>query len=117
MDAPDTRSRLARWVHYSLRAGVVASGLLLGAGLVAGTVRGRPPFQREPLPPGAALAAAAAGDGAALIDLGLLVLMATPVVRVAVLAVGWAAAGDRRFAAVAAAVLALLGVSLYLGVG
>jgi hypothetical protein len=43
--------------------------------------------------------------------------MATPIVRVGVLAVGWTIEGDWRFAAVAATVLALLGLSLYLGMG
>jgi uncharacterized membrane protein len=49
--------------------------------------------------------------------LGLLILIGTPVLRVAVLAVGWWMMGDRRFAAVALTVLALLGLSLALGLG
>ena len=53
----------------------------------------------------------------AWLDLGLLALMATPMLRVAVLALGWGLAGERRFAAVALAVLGLLGVGIALGVG
>ena len=60
---------------------------------------------------------AARGHGPGLIDLGLLALMATPIARVAVLALGWGLEGRWRFLAVALAVLALLGVGLSLGMG
>jgi len=50
-----------------------------------------------------------------MMTLGILALMATPILRVGVLAAGWSLEGERRFAAIAGAVLILLGASLYLG--
>ena len=97
-------TRLAHWVHWSLLGGVALSGLLLSIGLIVSSA------QQRPLPPGshasftAIARLALQGNGNALIYLGLFVLMATPVVRVAVLAVGWALARDFRFAAVGAGV-------------
>jgi hypothetical protein len=109
--------RLARWVHWSLLGGVALSGVLLSIGLILSSA------QNRALPPGAPRSFTATvrlslhGNGNALIYLGLFVLMATPVVRVAVLAVGWALAGEYRFAAVSGLVLALLGLAVVLGLG
>jgi uncharacterized membrane protein len=44
-------------------------------------------------------------------------LIATPILRVAVLALGWRITGNYRFMAVSLVVLALLAVSFFLGVG
>jgi uncharacterized membrane protein len=57
------------------------------------------------------------GDGIDLIDLGLLALISTPALRVAVLALAWAREREWRFAGVAIAVLALLALGMVLGVG
>lgn len=115
---PDLRRAhaLRPYVHHTLRAGVLTAGALLAAGLVATSLAGAalpakaPPFLDV-------LRGALRLDGPSLLALGLLVLMATPVARVAVLAVGWLVAGDYRFGVVAAAVLALLVLSMTLGVG
>jgi len=58
-------------------------------------------------------------DPVATIALGLVVLLATPVLGVAVAIGGFLAAGDRRYAAIAAAVFAMLALSALLtgGVG
>ena len=109
--------RLQRWVHRSLLAGLVLSGLLLALGLAAATRVSRPEDVQTPQPRGAMVESAARGEGEALMTLGLLALMATPVIRVGVLAAGWSVEGELRFAAVAAAVLVLLGASFYLGMG
>jgi hypothetical protein len=108
---------IGRWVHLSLLAGLVVSGLLMAVGLAAALVSGA--ARPEGAPPGVAalFRMAAGGDGSALMDLGLLALMATPLLRVVVLAAGWALAREWRFAAVAVVVLGLLGLSLALGVG
>jgi uncharacterized membrane protein len=63
------------------------------------------------------VSAASSGNGVALIYVGLLVLIGTPILRVAVLALGWGVAGSWRFLAVSLAVLALLAASFFLGVG
>lgn len=117
MTPPAEPRRLAHWVHRALLAGVVLSGLLLGAGLALSLIRGHVAAEGAPPPIGQLLSRAAAGDGPALAELGLLALMVTPVLRVAVLAVGWLVGGEYRFALVALAVLALLGVGLALGLG
>jgi uncharacterized membrane protein len=109
--------RLARWVHRTLLIGLVLSGCLVGVGLALALLLGQPrPVGPPPSAP-VLLRRAAGGDGTAWMELGLLALMFTPVLRVAVLAVGWWLAGEKRFSAVALVVLGLLGLSLALGVG
>lgn len=104
-------------IHLVLQAGVVASGLLLAVGLAI--VLFGPGDMSGDLPASVseAVRGALRGDGLSLIAVGLLVLMATPIARVAVLAVSWFQEGDRRYAAIAFAVLAILAVSVALGVG
>ncbi|HEU5117055.1 MAG TPA: DUF1634 domain-containing protein, partial [Isosphaeraceae bacterium] len=115
--AEDRERSLDHWVHLSLLAGLIVCGILLILGLsltlIAGTPEGSGP------PPGFRLLVRQAirGDGPSLIRLGLLALLATPVLRVVVLSIGWFRLGDRRFASVAATVLVLLIVGVILGVG
>lgn len=112
-----TSERLRHWVHYSLLSGLVVSALLLTAGLVLALWRGEP---RPGGPPPSLLRTVRgvlAGQPTAMLDLGLLALMITPVLRVAVLAVGWSLAGERRFGLTALTVLALLAASIWLGCG
>jgi uncharacterized membrane protein len=114
---PRDPRRIEHWVHRSLLAGLLLSGLLLSGGLLAAWIGGQPQDAEYPQPLASIVDGALRGRGEALMTLGVLALMATPIVRVGVLAVGWLSEGNWRFAAVAAAVLALLGVSLYLGMG
>lgn len=109
--------RLQRWVHRSLVAGLLASALLLAGGLLVTTMDRQPDEGETPQSLAVLVHSAARGEGAALMTLGILALMATPILRVGVLAAGWSLEGERRFAAIAGAVLILLGVSLYLGLG
>ncbi|NLX98509.1 MAG: DUF1634 domain-containing protein [Rhodopirellula sp.] len=109
--------RLRHWVHRTLVAGVVLSGTLLLVGLVLVFLRHQPRPEGPPPGQGKLLVAALAGDGLAMLDLAPLLLVVTPMFRVAVLAIGWTLEGDQRFALVALAVLRLLGVNLLLGVG
>ncbi len=53
--------------------------------------------------------------GQAIVALGLLILMATPAVRVAVSVVAFAAERDRTYVAITLTVLALLALSFFLG--
>ncbi len=110
---------LEHWVHLCLLAGLLFSGALLIVGLGVTLFSDQPrPLPGEPPPPlHLLIRAALAGNGVALADLGMLVLIATPILRVAVLAVGWGMTGNRRFMAVSLVVLALLAVSFFLGVG
>jgi uncharacterized membrane protein len=104
-------------VHYSLLVGLVLSGLLLAGGLAAAWLS---PAPARPIQPQALLKTvddALGGNAGALMNLGILTLMATPIVRVIILACGWLTDRQWRMAAVALAVLVLLGVSLLLGLG
>ena len=115
MTRPAVRKHLAHAVHLALLAGVAVSGVLLLLGLILVFARHQP--RPEGLPPrfGALVAMSLDGDGLSILHLALLLLMATPILRVAVLALGWMLDGDRRFALVAALVLGLLFSSIWLG--
>lgn len=80
---------LGALVHRLLFWGVAASGALVAAGLLAAR--------------------------SAVVEAGLVLLMATPVARVAALAWFFGRKGETRFAAISGSVLALLGLGLALG--
>ncbi len=116
--APRTLNERLGWaVHVSLLTGLAFSGtlLILGAtlSLASHDVRS------EQRPPGVGTIASQAmqGNGSAILDLGILILMLTPILRVLVLAIGWLLAKEWRFAAIALCVLALLATSVVLGTG
>jgi|SRR5580704_4909472 uncharacterized membrane protein len=116
--APRTINERLGWaVHVSLLTGLVISGalLILGATLSLASREVRP-GQR---PPGVRTIASQAmqGNGSAILYLGILILMLTPILRVLVLAIGWLLEKEWRFAAIALCVLALLATSVVLGTG
>ncbi len=117
MDRVEESRRLGTWVHWSLLAGLILSGLLMLGGLTRALVGDRPRPEGPPPAFGDVLRGAFSFESVPLMDLGLLALMVTPVMRVAVLAVGWGRERNWRFLAVALTVLGLLGLSLVLGVG
>lgn len=110
-DVPEitAASRLYRWMHHVLRAGVTASLALFVAGLALWLITGA-----EPPPLGASLDSLVAGarrpGPASLVGLGVLVLLATPVARVLLGLLIFTLDGDRRWALLSATVLALLGI-------
>lgn len=114
-DPPLATSKLAHWVHWALTAGIALSAVLLLTGLVVTF------WTHEPRPEGVPEAGfellrhALQGHGPAILNLGLLILMLTPALRVYVLAIGWFWERDWVFTAVALCVLALLSTSLFLG--
>ena len=115
IDATEGSHRLADWVHRTLLTGSILSAGLLAAGLAVTLIQGQPRPEGPPPSGWTILREVARGEGAGLIDLGLFALMATPIVRVAVLAVGWGIDRQWRFLGVAVAVLVLLSVGLFLG--
>ena len=117
MDPAGEPRAIGRWVQVSLLAGLLLGGLLMAAGLAAALVLEQPRPEGEPPAIRDLLDRAVRGDGVGLMNLGMLALMATPVLRVAVLALGWGMERRWRFLAVALAVLGQLGVSLALGIG
>jgi len=113
--------RIEQTVGNLLRNGVIAAAAVVAAGAVVFLVRhgAEPPhygmFRGEPSDlrhVGGIVADARAGSARGLIQLGLLLLIATPVARVAFSVVGFALEGDRVYVAVTLVVLAVLLFSL-----
>ena len=109
--------RLARAVHRTLLTGLITSAVLLIAGLLVVFIKHQPRPVGPPIETSALFHRALNGDGVALLDLGLLALMLTPLARVFILGLGWSRERNWRFAAVAFTVLGLLAISLIIGVG
>lgn len=109
--------KLAHAVHSLLLWGLIISCAFLLIGLLLVF------WRHEPRPVGfpeagyALLRHAMQGNGVAILNLGLLILILTPSFRVLVLVIGWSLDRDWLFAAIALCVLILLAMSLRLGVG
>jgi len=116
--------RIEVFVGNLLRAGVLTAAAIV---LMGGTVylarhgfssphfhvfRGEPSNLRSV---GGIIRGAFSGSGRGLIQLGLLLLIATPVARVVLLLVGFAMQRDRFYVLVSLAVLTLLLISLFGG--
>jgi uncharacterized membrane protein len=111
-----------------LRIGVVTSLLVIVAGTMVSFIRhpeylSQPPALQRLTTPGAAfphtlrdvIHGLREGRGQSVVIVGLLLLIATPVVRVAVSVLGFVYEGDRRYVVITVIVLALLVVSFVLG--
>lgn len=102
-----------------LTAGTAVAIVLLAVGVAALLVAGRSPLDPTftPFDPAGLAADVAAGRPEGFLWLGLVAAIATPIARVGAALVGFATTGERAFAAVAAAVLAVLGTGLLLSLG
>ena len=112
-----TDERVDRIIGQLLRAGVVLSAVVVAAGGALYLLRhgtqfpgyaafdGVPSDLRTPLP---ILGGVLAGSGRALIQLGLLLLIATPVARVVFSVAAFALERDRIYVAITLFVLAVL---------
>ena|SRR5580704_13830441 len=116
-----TDARLEKMVAVVLRTGVViAAVVVLGGGLCylighGSDAPGDMTFHGVPIQyrnPREILITAVGGDCLGIIQLGLLVLIATPVVRVGLALTGFAMERDRTYMTVTAIVLVILVVSL-----
>jgi uncharacterized membrane protein len=121
-----TDARIARAIGVVLRVGLGLAATLVLAGGVLDLVRrgsSAPAYQAfhgEPTELRTVVGivhAALALRGRGLIQLGLLLLIATPIARVAFAAIAFALERDRLYMAIALVVLAILLVSLRTGVG
>jgi uncharacterized membrane protein len=120
--------RSERWIAATLRSGVVASVALIVVGLTLSFIH-HPAYMRDPaeltrlVTPGAAFPKTlheladglGHGEGRAITVLGLLALIATPIMRVAISVLTFIEQKDKRFALITATVFALLILSLVLG--
>lgn len=108
---------LLRW-GVLLAAGVTAIGGALLLWQDGGTIPTLGTFVGEPgahTDLGGILRGALSGDGAAIVQLGVVLLIATPIARVAFTLVAFVRQRDRLYTAVTALVLAILLYSLFSG--
>jgi uncharacterized membrane protein len=107
---------LNRLISYSLRIGVLVSSFLAAAGLVAWSLRGFADLGsisgREI---GNTIASAFVANPSGLIYLGIAVLVATPVFRVALSTLYFAHDGDNRYVLITLIVLSMLIFALLSG--
>jgi uncharacterized membrane protein len=121
MATEGTRTRRVRQaemlISHVLRGGVLLSAVIIGIGVLGVVLHHG--SQTSSLPALDSLAAVwqgiVAGNPLAVIMAGLLVLLATPVLRVAVSVVAFALEGDFRYVAITCMVLLILLVSFALG--
>lgn len=107
--------RLDRVVSRVIAGGLVVAILLLLTG-AALALAGRGPSPSTIADISDIPRALAALEPAGFLDLGLLMLLATPVARVTALAVGFGIAKSWFFCSISVLVLALIALSAYLGV-
>ncbi len=121
-----TDQRLEEMVGKLLRAGVLISAVIVFVGGVwwlaeaGGSASSYRQFHQEPPELrhiGALLKSLAHPQPEGVIELGLLLLIATPVARVVLALVGFALEGDHTYVAITLAVLAILVYSLVLPFG
>jgi uncharacterized membrane protein len=129
MTSHDPRARAVELlISNLLRIGVMASLLIVAAGTVVIFVQHRdylsqPSAMQRLTTPGAAfphtlsgvLHGLQAGRGQSIVVVGLLLLIATPVMRVAVSILGFVYEHDRRYVIITSIVLLLLLLSFVLG--
>lgn len=120
-----TVSRINRRLASLMIAGVWLAAGLSTLGLAMSLIQREPRATLKPFTgvvgdltsPTAVLSAAAKFDPRGLMALGVLVLIATPVARVAFSLVTFAMERDRVYVLITAIVLGLLGVGLFAGIG
>ena len=94
-----------------LKSGLYSSLAITALGLILVALQGIPAAQVRALPVTELLPRLLRGDGTAVLDLGLVLLMLTPVARVVAAVYGFAIERDRRFTLISLAVLLVLAVS------
>jgi uncharacterized membrane protein len=110
----DLESGIARL----LTVGTYASVAFLAIGVVAMAIAGRSPRDASPdLDPGRLLGDVVALRPEGFLWLGLILVIATPSARVAASLVGYLRRGERAMAAVSAAILGIIVLSVILGYG
>ena len=116
--------KLERWISYTLYGGLYASGILIGAGFLLAIFQNSPDLysvQPENIREEIALLtkyslALIIYHPRSLVLAGVLVLMATPIARVAFLVFFFLVQREWRFVAISLIVLAVIGTSIWLAV-
>lgn len=110
---PLTDEQIENAIGMILRTGVILSAILVAAGGIGYlTGHGRTPSPAELISIPAILHGAFALQPLFVVQFGLLVLMATPVIRVIACVAGFALQHDRAYAVISAIVLSCLVFSL-----
>jgi uncharacterized membrane protein len=110
-------SFVAGWVRAVLRTGVIVGGTVMAIGLTLVFALHVEAPNEDAVSIFATVKGALKGEPVPMLYAGLAILILTPVARVAILALGWSLAGERRFAATALLVFSLLCLSMWLGTG
>ena len=118
---PDLNDAISRILRYgtALSAAVVAAGLAIvlfapppgTPGTLQGTLAAN--FGRPTLSPSALLAGVAAGNAVSVLELGALILLATPIARVAASVLLFVNEKDRLYAGITLMVLAMLLLAIF----
>ena len=109
---------IERSVARLLTAGTYASIALLAGGVVAMLVAGRSPLEAAPrFDPGEVAADMATLRPEGFLWLGVVLVLATPAARVATSLVGYLRQGDRSMAVVSVLILAVIALSVAVGIG
>ena len=114
---PGQAPTMEQVISRTLQAGLALSASIIGLGVVVWAVTGDGGYAagESPVGLGEAWAGALVLRPLALVQLGLLALVVTPVVRVAVSVVLWWRRRDWAYVAITGTVLALLALSFWLG--
>jgi len=110
---PDRPQALEIRVARVLKAGTYVAVALVGVGVVLMLTTGRSPLETAPtLDPGRLLADIASLQPAGFVWLGVLVIVATPCVRVVTALIGYLRKGEREMAVVAVLILTVIALGV-----
>jgi len=108
---------LDRTIGRLLSGGAWLSVILLAIGVAGMAISGIEPLAGPPasFEPGSLIASIVGLGPVGFLNLGLVVVIATPVARVVLALAGYVQAGDRRMTAISLGILALLASSVAIG--
>jgi uncharacterized membrane protein len=114
--APAARRSIEASVAIVLKAGTYAAVALIAVGVVLMVTNGRSPLDVAPvLDPGSLAADLAALRPSGFLWLGVLIVLATPPLRVATALIGYLRAGEREMARVAFLILFVIALGVVAG--
>ncbi len=108
---------LNKLVSYSLRIGVLASAVLSLLGLILWAARGFNVLKSDYLGLSGIIGSALSADESGIVYLAVVLLIATPIFRVIVSSLYFAAEKDRRYVGITLVVLSMLVFALLSGAG